>query len=185
MILSYPALLELVRSGVIEHAREKNVKAASIDVRLGNKFYAEGHYVSSDPVPRAVNLIEETGPPMNRFELAADEPFLVAPKEFVLAETAERFNLPDSLAAEFRLRSSLARAGLDQALAIWCDPGWHGSVLTLELINNLNRHSLMLFPGMAIGQMIFHSVEGVPAKQSYAANGRYNNDSTVQQSRGV
>lgn len=79
--------------------------------------------------------------------------------------------MPNDLAAEFRLKSSLARAGLDAALAMWCDPGWHGSVLTLELTNALKMHSLRFRPGLKIGQMVFHRGAPVPAHASYAVKG--------------
>ena len=49
----------------------------------------------------------------------------------------------------------MARIGLDHLNAGWCDAGWNGSVLTLELINLLKNHSIALHPGDAIGQMTF------------------------------
>jgi dCTP deaminase len=111
------------------------------------------------------------------------EPYLLRPGQFVLAQTMETFNLPDTIAAEFRLKSSRARSGLDQALAVWCDPGWHGSVLTLELRNNRQLHPVPLWPGMRIGQMVFHRMEELPLK-SYRLTGRYNGDQVVTASRG-
>ena len=111
------------------------------------------------------------------------EPYLLRPGQFVLAQTMETFNLPDTIAAEFRLKSSRARSGLDQALAVWCDPGWHGSVLTLELRNNRQLHPVLLWPGMRIGQMVFHRMEELPLK-SYRLTGRYNEHNTVMPSLG-
>lgn len=103
----------------------------------------------------------------------------------MLAETVEVFNIPNYLAAEFRLKSSLARSGLDQSLAVWCDPGWHGSVLTLELKNVSQYHTLAFVAGMKIGQMVFFKGEPVPSDASYAVRGQYNNDKEVTQSKGV
>jgi len=60
-----------------------------------------------------------------------EDPYYLAPSEFVLAETIETFNLPDDISAQFVLKSSRAREGLNHLLAGWCDPGWHGSKLTL------------------------------------------------------
>lgn len=60
-----------------------------------------------------------------------------------------------------------------------CDAGWHGSVLTLEFRNLSRYHSIRIRPGDAIGQMVFFSHAEVPADRSYAARGRYNNDTTV------
>jgi dCTP deaminase len=95
----------------------------------------------------------------------------------------EVFHLPDDVAAEFRLKSSRAREGLDQALAVWADPGWHGSVLTLELRNNRQLWPQLLWPGMKIGQMVFHLMAERPLA-SYAQTGRYNGDATAQASKG-
>ena len=63
-------------------------------------------------------------------------------------------------------------------LAGWCDPGWHGSRLTLELKNVRLHHPLPLYPGLKIGQMVFHTMSSVPLN-SYASVGHYNNHSTV------
>jgi len=68
-------------------------------------------------------------------------------------------------------------------LAGYCDPGWHGSVLTLELHNSRRFFNIGLWPGMKIGQMVFHRLETIPDR-TYAITGRYNNDSTVTASRG-
>jgi len=111
------------------------------------------------------------------------EPYLLRPGQFVLAQTLETFNLPDTIAAEFRLKSSRAWSGLDQALAEWCDPGWHGSVLMLELRNNRQLHAVPLWFGMRIGQMVFHWMEELPLK-SYRLTGRYSEHSTIMPSLG-
>ena len=103
-----------------------------------------------------------------------EDPYYLAPSEFALAETIEVFNLPDDISAQFVLKSSRARSGLNHALAGWCDPGWHGSKLTLELKNERRYHGLSLYPNLKIGQMVFHRMSNVPAL-SYAVTGNYNN----------
>ena len=102
------------------------------------------------------------------------------PGEFILAHTIEVFDLPADISAEFKLNSSGARIGLDNALATWADPRWHGSTLTLELKNNTKNHIIRLHHGCRIGQMIFHRSEPVPEDKSYAVRGRYLNDKSVQ-----
>ena len=101
----------------------------------------------------------------------------------MLAETREIFNLPDHVAAQFVLKSSRAREGLEHLLAGYCDPGWHGSRLTLELHNSRRLHNVALWPGMKIGQMVFHSLAGRP-ERSYAVTGRYNLHERVHASLG-
>jgi deoxycytidine triphosphate deaminase len=66
-----------------------------------------------------------------------------------------------------------------------CDPGWTGSVLTLEFVNHLKYHSLKLRPGMRCGQIVLWRGEAVPAHASYAVRGRYNNDAAATPSKGV
>lgn len=146
------------------------VNPASIDVRLGDTLLIESAQ-SADLVPY----------PLQRH--SQDNPYELKPGQFCLAQTVETFNIPDTIAAEFRLKSSRAREGLDQALAVWADPGWYGSVLTLELRNNRQLWPQLLWPGMKIGQMVFHVMSDLP-QHSYAVTGRYNNDSSVQGSRG-
>ena len=108
----------------------------------------------------------------------ADDPYKLLPGHFCLAETCELFNLPEDISAQFVLKSSRARLGQNHLLAGWCDPGWHGSKLTLELKNERRYHGLPLYPGMKIGQMVFHRMSNVPVN-SYAVTGHYNNHKTV------
>lgn len=142
---------------------------ASLDVLLGDKLMIElpGH---SD-----LELIDIA-------EASQDRPYLMEPGEFLLASTQERFNLPSHVAAQFVLKSSRARLGLEHLLAGYCDPGWHGSVLTLELHNSRRYQSLPLWPGMKIGQMVFLSLAGIP-ERTYAITGHYNNDISVTRSK--
>jgi dCTP deaminase len=143
---------------------------ASIDVLLGDHLMVE---------------VEHT-PELQRFDISsctADDPYWLAPNEFLLAETKEIFNLPDHVSAQFILKSSRAREGIEHLLAGYCDPGWHGSRLTLELHNSRRFHNIALYPSMKIGQMVFHSIAGTPAK-TYAVTGRYNNHLSVHDSLG-
>lgn len=178
MLITYNGLIDLVSAGVIEGVAPERINAASIDVTLGATIWVESGRA------RAVDLAAKETPNMDRIEMTP-RGYLLAPGEFVLAQTREVFHLPDDIACEYRLKSSGARAGLDQALAVWCDPGWHGSVLTLELRNNLMHHPLRLRPGLAIGQMVFWRGAPVPADRSYRSVGQYNNDRAAQPSKGV
>lgn len=118
-------------------------------------------------------------------EAPAGPEYILRPGDFALAHTREIFHLPDNLAIEYKLKSSLARAGLGHLLAGWGDPGWHGAALTLELVNHLQVHDLILRPGMPIGQVVFWRGRSVPAHASYAARGQYNGDTTVTPSKGL
>lgn len=184
-LITYNGILELIKDGVIENFDLDCLNGASLDVRLGNAIWTE-RAPNDRPQPSLliVNLAAKETPNMNRVELG-DSGYTLSPGQFILASTIEVFNLPRDVAAEFRLKSSSARAGLDQALAVWCDPGWHGSALTMELHNNLKYNWLTIKPGMRIGQMIFWRGEHVPHEASYAIKGQYNNDKSAQPSRGL
>jgi dCTP deaminase len=143
---------------------------ASIDVRLGRHIMIE-QASSTEMVMLDLKDCSEA------------EPFLLRPSQFILAETVETFHLPDNIAAQFMLKSSRAREGLEHLMAGYCDPGWHGSKLTLELHNSRQLHPAPLWPGMKIGQMVFHQMSEPPLR-SYAVTGRYNGDTTVQESKG-
>ena len=114
----------------------------------------------------------------DRFEGA---PYLLHPGQFVLCETQQVFNMPNSLAAQFVLKSSRAREGYQHLMAGYCDPGWNGSKLTMEIRNATQRHVLPLYPGLKIGQMVF--MEAVPPERSYAEVGHYNHDEGVSASK--
>lgn len=156
--------------GMVSPFREELLNPASLDVTLA-----------------ATILVEvEHSPELHPLEIGhytANNPYWVAPGEFFLAETQEIFNLPDYVGAQFVLKSSRAREGWDHAEAGWCDPGWFGSRLTMELKNGRRHHSLPIWPGMKIGQMKFLLVSGTVEK-SYAKTGRYNCDLSVTASKG-
>lgn len=181
-MLTYTELMGLLESGVIRGASPARVNAASIDVTLGSTLLVEASPGGGSSV---VDLMNKETPAMREIDLVKTGYYDLRPGEFCLAETVERFHLPNNLAAHYFLNSSLARAGLDAALAMWCDPGWYGSVLTLEFKVNLNYHQLRLRPGMTCGQVVFERGEMVPEHASYAQRGRYNNDTGVQASKGV
>ena len=138
---------------------------ASLDVLLGENLMIETMHQEE----------------LLRFDISdrtEDSPYKLLPGHFCLAETRELFNIPDDISAQFVLKSSRARSGIDHLLAGWIDPGFHGSRLTLELKNVRRHHSLPLWPGMKIGQLVFYSMSSVPV-HSYRETGNYNNHLTV------
>ena len=132
-------------------------------------------------------LIESVqGPEVVELSIAdctKDDPYLLKPGQFVLASTMETFNLPTTTAAQFALKSSRAREGLSHALAGYCDAGWTGSRLTLELHNIRQLHPIPLYPGLKVGQLIFHTLDERPLND-YSITGRYNGDEKVMASKG-
>lgn len=188
MLLSYNRLVELVEDGVI-NADPENINGASIDVTLGNVFKFESPFNHLGNVlhePKDLDL-EKQSVQFDIVHLDIDgcPKIYLYPGTYCLAETKEVFNLPNNIAAEYKLKSSMARNGLNHLLAGWCDPGFHNSTLTLELHNVNQHHAIMLKPGMKIGQIIFYEVDPVPEEASYKTKGQYNNQKGAQESKGV
>ena len=155
---------------MIEPFNPTLINPASLDVTLGTNLYVE---------------VEAGGMlPKNISEHTRENPYLLLPNEFILAGTAETFNIPDFISAQFVLKSSLARAGLEHLLAGYIDPGFNNSVLTLEFKNAKQFSAFPLWPGMRCGQIVFTEMAEAP-QASYRYTGRYNNDAKVSRSKGL
>jgi dCTP deaminase len=184
-LITYTGLTQIVDAGVVQGVNPDQINAASIDIRLGDSVLVE------DPTrSRPVDLATKQTPnflPAQPSVIDGDHRagWLLWPGQFALANTMETFFLPDDLAFEYKLKSSLARAGLEHSLAGWADPGFNNATLTLELRNVLTHHPLVLSPGMRIGQLVFWRGEAVPADRSYRVTGRYNNQTVATESKGV
>lgn len=175
-LLSHNELVKLVIQDVITPVDFKDINAASIDIHLGDKILWEDEEFSYG-IP-IIDYSRREPVTYNEYLMDADG-WVLAPGDFILAQSVEVFNLPDNISAEYKLKSSMARIGLEHMNAGWCDAGWNGSVLTLELKNMTQHHSIRIRPGDAIGQMIFFRHDAVPQDASYATRGRYNGDSEV------
>ena len=156
----------LAEAGMVAPFDRELVNPASLDVRLGSPILIESH--------------QEGGwAPFPISEYTEEAPWLLKPNELILAPTVELFNFPKNVCGQFFLKSSRAWDGLEHLHAGWIDAGWHGSVLTMELRNMRNLHPIKLWPGMRIGQIVFHGLSTQP-RFCYAKTGRYNNDTKVQ-----
>jgi dCTP deaminase len=173
-LLSYNRLVQLVEDGVITNVKPEQINGSSIDITLGNLILREAELVFKQDVL----LKERQKLVMEEYDLRRSI-YALEPNEFILAHSQQVFNLPDNISAEYKLKSSMARIGLEHLNAGWCDALWNGSVLTLELKNMTRKHCIILEEGVAIGQMVFFEHEPVPLDKSYATRGRYNNDKTV------
>ena len=160
----------LCEAGMIEGYAQDLINPASLDVRLGGRLMIE---VADTKDFVNVDISHRT----------SKNPYRLMPGEFCLAETEEIFNIPDSISAQFVLKSSRAREGYENLLAGWIDPGFSGSRLTLELVNARRHWDLPLYPGMKIGQIVFFGMSSIPIN-SYSKVGRYNGDLRVNASKG-
>lgn len=178
-LISYTELCKLVEQGLI-NADIENVNGASIDITLDDKVMFE----LPNQAGRTVDLMAKENINMMELEIP-DCGLILSPGDFILASSREIFNLPNNIAAEYKLKSSLARNGLQHLLAGWCDPTWLNSKLTLEIKNVTKYNNLLIKKGMKIGQMIFFKCDPVPDANSYAEKGQYNNQEKVTASKGV
>lgn len=160
---------------------EKHVSQASLDVTLGEYFYA----TEKIEVRTVYNPFDESdvkryfdGPhkAMPHHEwcdkygqktfkgIPAEHPIIVLrPQERILAHTHEFVGIRPPGACEIRSRSSWGRNGVAIAFdAGWIDPGYINRI-TLEVFNLNKTESVVLPVGERVGQLIFHhtgEVEG-------------------------
>lgn len=179
-LLSYLHLVELVKNGVITNVEPGQINSSSIDLTLGENILVETPSPQSKFEARAYVRLDERQPlNMTQHRLTDSGVFWLAPGQFILAETEQKFFLPRNISAEYKLKSSMARIGLEHLNAGWCDAGWNNSVLTLELKNMSQHHAIGLTRGVGIGQIVFFAHIDVPHEASYAKRGRYNGDAHV------
>lgn len=178
MILAYSELCQLVEKGVIRNTSISHVNAASIDVHLGRDFLVEDVPTLVQDYP-TIDLMKRESLNFKPVNIRAGGHMLMDPGSFLLAHTIEMFYLPNNISAEFVLKSTIARGGLNQLDATWCNAGWSNSTMTLELQNVTRYHRLKLTEGMGIGQIVFHRHTKVPEAQLYSTRGSYNNHAAV------
>lgn len=121
------------------------INPASIDLKLGDEFI--------DLELDRAYLLDSTGE------------FALRPGDAILATTVEYIKMPVHCAGVLYLKSSLARRGLDHALAGFVDPGFEGQ-LTMEL--HCHR-PLTLYPHQRIVQLVLYRCY----TPDHPYNGRY------------
>lgn len=165
-LLSYLDLVKLVEEGVI-NALIENINAASIDIRIGDDIKAlRNNHIIDVNTPENINY--------ENLKFDCYDEFLLDGHQLIYANSLETFNLPNDIACLFRLKSSMARVGLDHIEAGWCDPGWSNSTYTFALYNLNKTAFIKLKKGMKIGQMVFFKCLSAPDNFSYKNKGKYN-----------
>jgi dCTP deaminase len=164
MVLSDRTIRREIDGGriVIEPFDASLVQPSSVDVRVDRRFrvFQNSRYPYID-VRQAMEDLTEL------VEVAAEEPFILHPGEFVLGQTLERVTLPDDIVARLEGKSSLGRLGLlIHSTAGFVDSGFEGN-LTLELSNVANL-PVTIYYGMPIGQVSFMRMDG-PVERPYGS----------------
>jgi len=126
----------------------------SLDLHLGNIFKAfkPSQYPYLD-LKRKINFESL----MEKIKVEDGAPFILQPKEFILATTKEEIILPDNVMARLDGRSSLGRLGVVvHSTAARFDPGWNGRAV-MEL-GNLGIMPVVLYAGMRICALTFETL---------------------------
>lgn len=88
-----------------------------------------------------------------------NNPLVLQPKQFILAQTLERVNLPDDVLGRVEGRSSLGRIGVViHITAGFIDPAFEGNI-TLEIVN-LGNIPVVLYPKQRVCQIVFEELDG-------------------------
>lgn len=169
MILSDQDIKKYIQGGKIQVYPapnfEEQLGPCSLDLHLGNTFkvFRQSQYPYID-LKRKIDLEEV----MEEIQVSEDgAPFIMQPKDFVLAVTKESFTLPNDLMGRLDGRSSLGRLGLVvHSTAARFDPGWSGKAL-MEL-GNLGVMPVVLYSGMRICALTFETLSS-PSQNPYGS----------------
>ena len=166
MILSDKDIKKYIKEGKIRIKPVPNFKEqlgpCSLDLHLGNIFktFKPSQYPYLD-LKRSIKFEDL----MEEVKIKDDAPFILQPKEFILAITKEEFTLADDLMARLDGRSSLGRLGLVvHSTAARFDPGWQGKA-TMEL-SNLGIMPVILYVGMRVCALTFETLSS-PCETTY------------------
>ncbi len=158
MVLSKTRILEMMKKGELSVTpfEKQNLGAASIDLRVGNRFLVpkgkckikvnEDTYFSKE-FQKCVKKVK-----------VGKEGLVLKPFQLVLGTTQERVTLSKNLCGTLQGRSRFARLGVMVHISSnFVHPGVD-NVQVLEILN-VSPFTLTLFPGMKICQIRFDYVE--------------------------
>ena len=149
-MLSDSQIRELAQLGAIEPFDESNLQPASYDMTLADGFVMQtGGVICPQKWSLGVEQSERSGK------------ISLEPGQFILGSTQEFVRIPKCYAARFEGKSSLGRIGLTtHQTAGFIDPGFEGNI-TVELRNE-SSSSIVIWPGMKIGQICFFKLDLEP-----------------------
>jgi len=153
----------LIKQDLIIHPiidLECQLGPASIDVRVGTRFYSQrtSSLLQIDPLASEPQIELDLLKAVDSFVIDPTESYVLHPNDFVLACTFEYIRIPYDITARLEGRSSWARKGLQiHATAGFIDPGYEGFI-TFEL-SNVSNMPITLFPTLRIGQLSFYYID--------------------------
>ena len=147
------------------------IKAASIDLRLGEYIWTQKEPGSSEPDDGAIYDISEASFQQymasctERTNIDTTGGFLIKPSQFIITQTMERVRLSRMLSGRVEGRSRLARMGIGVHItAPKIDPGFDGHI-TLELFH-MGRRPIFLQYQTPICTLLVERL-GIPAGNPY------------------
>lgn len=144
------------------------ISSYGYDLRLSTEFviFNKDESTIIDPLNPFLYQVE-------RYEIS--NPFTISPKEFILAETFEKVNIPRDVIAVCIGKSTYARCGLFLNTTP-IEPGFQGTI-TLELYNSTDI-PIKIYPMLGICQLVFF--KGKTPNIAYdQRNGKYMHQSGV------
>ena len=156
MILSQKEVLNQLKKGKIkiEPFEGASLGACSYDLTLGEEF--------AFPNSKTIILDSQTNF-KDYFKTKTLSSVKLKPNDFILAITKEKITLPEDIAALLSGRSRFARLGLQvHASSNFVHPCVSNN--QVFEIKNVGKNTLILKPGLKIGQITFFQVKG---KASY------------------
>jgi deoxycytidine triphosphate deaminase len=148
------------------------VNPTSLDIRIGYKLLLmaitnryryktllkmiterEEEWIADDTLDNKVAMLNDLveWQEIDLTKTSETAPFWLFPSSKILVESLEVFNFPDNICGQFRLKSSRGREFYEHLEAGWCDAGWSGSKLTME-IENRSKKILPIFKGKRWGK---------------------------------
>lgn len=140
--------------------RDKQVSDSSVDLRLGTHFTITRGVRRESLDPFEEKVWDDIHSVQRQIMVPFGQRVVLHPGDFILGTTVEYVRMPTDLAAYVTGRSSWGRLGLMIATAVVIHPGFCGCI-TLELVNE-GPVPVVLRPGMRIGQLVVHRVQGKP-----------------------
>jgi len=184
MILSDRDIIKFLKEEKIKISPKPNLKEGlgpcSLDLHLGNSFkvFRPSQYPFID-LKRKIDLENV----MEEITVKDGYPFILQPRDFVIAVTKEEIWLDDDIMGRLDGRSSLGRLGIVvHSTAARFDPGWKGRAV-MEL-GNLNIMPVVLYAGMRICAMTFETLSS-KSERPYTkkADSKYKKQQTSAASR--
>lgn len=141
------------------------IQPNSLDIRLGS------HFVWYTPGEAVIDPYDENSVCSDVEEMVADS-VVIAPGQFILAETLETIELPDDVVASIEGKSSIARLGVElHQTGGWIDAGFRGTI-TLEMCN-VNSRPVRVYAGMPVGQLVFYRTDRAARPYNMKLDAKY------------